>query len=139
MNKDKTFRKTTSRIFLRNILHINKSIFCFYLFNRNNLLGNDLEKKEKVFFLLLLNKEKSSLTCPSESSKIVFLLSLPVVNHFVVRSFKFVGGSTEISFTSELQIYKKQNLLNNQSEKCLPYCCCCTSFKNHSFWKFKFI
>jgi hypothetical protein len=44
------------------------------------------------------------LTRPSESSKIVFLLSVPVVNHFVVRSFKFFGGSTDISLTSELQI-----------------------------------
>ncbi len=103
MNKDKTFRKTTSRIFVRNILHINKSIFLF-LFNSNNLLSNNLKRKS-----YLLNKESNiRLTRPSESSKIVFLLSLPVENHFVVRNFKFVGGSTEISFTSELQIYKNK-------------------------------
>lgn len=54
---------------------------------------------------------RSFLTRPSASSKIVFLVSVPVVNHFVVRNFRLVGGSTEISLTSELQIYKQEVLL----------------------------
>lgn len=71
------------------------------LFDGDGFLGNNLERETES------EKEDESpkpLTRPSESSRIVFLISLPVENHFVVRNFKFVGGSTEISFTSELQI-----------------------------------
>lgn len=94
--------KTTSRRLQRN-----KKKTKNLLFYCNCLFGDDLKQWITSFHH---SKIFQNLTRPSESSKIVFLLSVPVVNHFVVRNFKFVGGSTEISLTSELQIYKNENL-----------------------------
>ncbi len=82
-------RKTTSRIFLQ---RRKKNKPKSFLFNSNCLFGNNLNREKKTKINLI-----TKLTCPSASSKIVFLISLPVVNHFVVRNFKFVGGSTDIS------------------------------------------
>lgn len=70
----------------------------------------------------------------------VFLVSLLDVNHFGVRNFRFVGGSTEISFTSELQIYAEKDVQRaKRSVRFVSYRARCTRFENHSFGKLEFV